>query len=230
MYEPKMSVILPVGPSKTNKKWLPEALVSIAVQKLLPAEIILVDDGADLLWRDISPHVRGVHVCLHRNVWQLGCADSWNIGIALARTDLCFMMGSDDWLEPECLEACYEEYSRVQEDRAYYWVTLRYVSDGAEIPYEIEENPCNAAMVSKSFWKFLGGFPIEAGLGAPDALVLSVMIGKWPQAGNIRAVKKGTPLYNVRMHPGRETARTGRYYNEIISVRDIYTREWQPHE
>lgn len=231
---PSISVILPVGPFSDDAKWLSQAVASIEAQTLRPSELIIIDDGS---WCDVSKRaiidaaVRSPIYIDRRivtNPWRLGCAASWNIGIGLAKSQFCFMMGADDTLEPDCLRQCYMEYSGRRDEYGYYFVTLKYFSDGLEIPYELETQPCNAAMVSRELWFRLGGFTPEMGLGAPDAAMISIMLAHGRKAGSIYPVLPGTPLYNVRMHPGRDTSRQGRYHDVIITVRNRLTEDWKP--
>lgn len=224
-----IDIVLPVGPFPNDKKWLPEALYSIRRQTLKPGKVIVINDVArDLTDSFISKYLgNDIKLQHHFNLVRLGCADSWNIGIELSN-GLAFMMGADDWLEPTCLEECYAEYRRVGDDRGYYFVSIRYCESDGSLTDELQDLACNAAMVSKGLWRHLGGFPPLAGLGAPDGLIVSVLMGRGSEAGNLRPVKRGVPLYNVRRHAGQETGRTGAYQPAIVEVRNIYTRDWQP--
>lgn len=236
-----VDVIVPVGPFENDKKWLDKCVMSLTTQTHKPTCIVFVDDQAHL--EESSAFVRMVHSLrtqqqmyrVIRNSWRLGCADSWNIGIAESPSAFAFMMGADDWLEPTCLEALVAEYRRIHDDRGYYYPTLQYhLEAGAVPPYNdgtlIEDKACNAAMVSKGWWKSVGGYPPEAGLGAPDAIVVSLMFAYGGKVGNLRPVAKGTPLYNVRVHAGRDTSRQGRFHTEVVSVRDKLTADWKPCE
>lgn len=230
-----IDVIVPVGPYENDKRWLKECVYSLSIQTLLPACIVFVDDQAHLdgdptmlgLVRDLRAANQRYKVI--RNSWLLGCADSWNIGIAESPSPWCFMMGADDWLEPSCLAACADAYRRTSDDRGYYFVGVRYCKEDGTQTAETQTAPCNAAMVNKGFWKHLGGFPPAAGLGAPDGLIVSIMLGKGSEAGNLRAVANGKPLYNARRHSGQDTHRQmSRFAGAVIDVRDVLTREWEP--
>lgn len=224
-----IDVVLPVGPFPNDKKWLPEALDGIRRQTLKPGKVIVINDDARDLTDSFIRKYLGNDIKLQHyfNPVRLGCADSWNIGIYFSH-GLAFMMGADDWLEPECLEACYEAYMQAQDNRGYYFVSIEYCNEDGTKTGEIQDLACNAAMVTKGLWQHLGGFPPLAGLGAPDGLIVSVLMGQGSRAGNLRPVRKGVPLYNVRRHAGQETARTGGYQEQIVAVRNIYTRDWQP--
>lgn len=213
-----IDVILPVGPYPNDKKWLDEALVSIQRQTMPNIGVIIIDDGANIDHeKEVKPYLGNVPYAVWPSPWRVGCADAWNIGVGLSLGQLCFFMGSDDWLESECLEACYEAYERSGHRDGYYHVNIRYDDTGEE-----QDLPCNAAMVTKPFWLKIGGFPPEAGLGAPDALIISGLL-----ANSYKSLKKVSDLalYNVRRHEHQETARMNRYHKQIGEVRDVFTRE-----
>lgn len=217
-----ITVVIPVGPKPIHKQWLQQAIDSVIPQLDKDDDLLLIDDMANL-----PPQPRPIRVW--RSPWLVGCADGWNIGISFSRNDLCLMMAADDWLEPRCLEHLKLYWMRTRDCLGYYALTIKYVAEpGASFDWpEIQDLPCNAAMVHKELWKHTGGFPPCAGTGAPDALLISVMMAN-ADAGNIYQVMKGTPLYNVRVHPQQETSVGGGYWDDIISIRNKYTATWRP--
>lgn len=222
-----ISVVVPVGPHAHHQAWLKQCAESVLGQfRDRNDELLLIDDMAA-----INPAAfDDKHITIWRSPWLIGCATGWNIGINLAKNDLCLMMASDDWLEPECLYNLMMAWNRYTDPLGYYHLTIRYVAEvGAKFDWPpIQDLPCNAAMVHKALWRHTGGFPPCAGLGAPDALFISVLLYHGAKAGNLIPVAKGTPLYNVRVHPHQETSANGSYWNDIISVRDKYTLNWRP--
>ncbi len=212
-----ISIALPVGPLPVHKQWLPECLDSLRRQTMPSDDIILLDDMAGL---DGYPP----EDCrLWRAPWLLGPAALWNIGVSLAKNDLVLLMGSDDWLEPTCLEEIWQEWERRRDPLGYYSLTVRY-NDGR--PEPLQDLPCNAAAVHKRLWRHTGGFAPEAAVGGMDAAFISVLLYHKSAAGNIWPVAKGTPLYNVRVHPGQDTAGRGVWQGVILQSRDILTRNW----
>lgn len=215
-----ITIALPVGPNPAYKEYLPECLESLYSQTHLPHEVIIISDMAHYLdgMTFDYPNLRIV-----KNDWLCGCADSWNRGVALSQTELVFMMSSDDKLMPECLETCAEALVDHQYKSAWYSVTYQ-LQNG-----EVHDVPNNASMVTKKLWAFLGGFPPQAGLGAPDALCLSILMRNAPD--RIIRVKQGTPLYWVRQHDQQDTRNSGPYFNGPIEfVRNIETLRWQQPE
>ena len=241
-----ISVTIPVGPEQHHSQYLEECLDSLNLQTLRPQEILIIDDMAGLGLGPLSFPVNepaGVRVVDDGNSrlggcrvwaapWRLGVAAAFNCGVALARNDLVLMVGADDWLEPECLEACLEAFKKQAEDQlCYYYLSVRYhAEEGFSIPRDLEDGiqtlPCNAAMVSKHLWANTGGFPPETGSGAPDAALISTLMGN-AAAGKLIPVAEGRPLYNVRIHEGQDTRGRAPWQTVIISTRNLLTQQWK---
>lgn len=217
-----ISVVLPVGPKKEDKKWLGECLASIRPQLRGADEIILIDDMANLDNSYICNKTR-----IHKNNWRLGCASSWNVGISIALNNWCLMMGADDWLAPNAIQKAIEKITQTNDEFGYYSYTIQYYSEHSKELQEIQSLPCNAAIVNKKFWKYTGGFPVETAVGAPDAAFISILLGN-KGVGNIIKINEGTPLYFVRRHSNQDTAQRYSYQGVILEVRNILTREWRP--
>jgi hypothetical protein len=217
-----ISVAIPVGPFPSCVRWLDQALWSVRRQTMPAAEIILIDDMAGLKQEDYPD------CTIWRAPWLLGCAAGWNIGIALAKTDLVFMMASDDSMEAGCLEACWVEWQRRKNLLGYYHVTIRYCpEEGMAAPQDlIQDLPCNAAMVHKELWRHTGGFPPEVAVGAPDAAFISVLMVNH-DAGELIPVAPKTPLYNVRLHWGQDTACRLPYQGAVLAVRNLLKDSWR---
>lgn len=224
-----ISIIVPVGPNPKYFEFLPECLDSIIEQMSGEDEVVLVDDMARAMngiaqYHGIGPYSRFLlekRITIYENKWRMGCADCWNLGIAIARNNFCLMMGSDDKLMPGCLDAIREVIGSPDVD-THGWYNLACIdSNGEEYNWYN-----NAACVSKLLWKATGGFPEEAGLGAPDALMVSCLMVHGPQ--HLHKIKEDTPLYWVRVWgEGQETPRTGKYWEEIISVRNKVTENFK---
>lgn len=211
---PPISVVLPIGPQHEYLHWLGECLDSIRTQTYFPYEIIVISDGADLSKQDL----RGCTV--FHNPWPIGCGLSWNFGVALSKTNCVFLMGSDDKLLPECLEACAEAYMLTGDTCGFYNVTC-ITSQG-----EVISLFNNAAMVTKELWALTGGFPITSTVGAPDALLISILLKHRPH--HLHQVREGIPLYWVRIHDSQDTLRYAAHFSEeVISVRNKETARWR---
>lgn len=214
-----VSVVVPVGPDPHYKDWLFDCLQSIRAEE--PNEIIIIDDKANLdgfpFW-DLQIQSED-YLWYYKNEWLLGCAHSWNKGVALAENDLVFLMGSDDKLLPGCLSACVEAYESNKKKAAWYNVTCELQSG------ELASLPNNAAAVTKSLWNLTGGFGVSA-FSAPDAWLISILLKHHPR--KIVQVQRGTPYYWVREHKWQDTkVNVGRFCKPTIQIRNIETRDWK---
>lgn len=217
-----ISIIVPVGPQPAYLQYLGECLQSIREQMKEEDEIVIVDDMAHLSskreWFDRWKPMSEQYIC---NPWLLGPAASWNIGVARAKNEWCLLMGSDDKLLEGCLAACREVVSHKPDPLGFYNFTCISEADGQFDWFN------NAAMVSKALWRYTGGFPLAAAVGAPDALLVSIMLRHCPD--HLHQLKQGTPLYWVRNHPDQDTPRMAGLYNwEVIQIRDKETHRWKP--
>lgn len=225
----QVSVVLPVGPHLSNRRWLDEAVLSVSNQTWASrgdggVNLVLVDDMADLGPINFVPG--NIPVSVWRAPWYMGVAHAFNVGVALAPSELVFMLGSDDWLEPTCIEKCVEAFEERHNDPlGYYYVGVRYSDTG-----ECQTVPCHAAMVTRALWRRTGGFPIQSASGAPDAAFLSILMGNYPRAGRHWPVADGAPLYNYRRHDASDTAGKGSWQGVILATRDLVTREWAPRQ
>lgn len=229
-----ITVVVPIGPKPAHKRWIGECLSSVRDQSMPPSEVIIIDDMADIdadsmfnLWRDALEQ-RRIPVRVWRSPWRVGVAAAFNFGVALSKTECVFMLGADDTIEPECLARCIDTYERVDDfarSRALFFVGVHYMDGREEADQFIG---CNACMVTGSLWKHCGGFPTETASGAPDAALISIMIGN-PSAGQTIGVE-GRTLYNVRSHADQDTATRSAWQQVILNTRDILTSEWKPVE
>lgn len=236
-----ISIVIPVGPYPANKRWLDEAIESCLEQA---DEILLIDDGAKLdkwndklrshRWRATDSRYAAQYqasvklwntLAVYEMPWRTGISHAFNYGVMLARNDLVFMLGSDDTLEPTCLERCLEAYEKRGRADGYYSVPIRYMDTG-----EVQTAPCNAAMVTKDFWRLSGGFPLETAIGIGDSTLLSICI-----AHNLPVYWVGhdvgdddTPLYNYRRHPDIHTYKIP--WHIADPLRSHLTATWTPEE
>lgn len=207
-----ISVVIPVGPYPANVKWLDEAIASVSDQLEYGDELLLVDDYA---------HLKGYsHLRTIKNCWRLGLVASFNIGVMSAINERVIMLGSDDKLLPGALQACKDTWNKYGNFKAYYYMKVMYDNG------EQQDLPCHAAMVTKELWRHNGGFPPETAIGAPDAALISIMLGAQGAAGKLIKVESNGPLYWVRRHADQDTAYRGPYQGAIIDIRNILTRDW----
>jgi glycosyltransferase involved in cell wall biosynthesis len=162
------------------------------------------------------------YISYYKTPWNVGVSDAFNFGVALAGSNLVFMLGSDDVIRPTCLEACVNEYEK-QGIEGWYNVTIEMSSDGS-----IHWIPNHAAMVTKKLWSFTGGFGPSAFAG-PDAWMLSILMIHAPE--RILQVQQDNPLYWVREHEHQDTKKNAWLFGpEMISIRNKETERWKPKE
>jgi glycosyltransferase involved in cell wall biosynthesis len=224
-----ISIIVPVGPAPEYRQYLMSCLKSIVEQMESSDEIVLVDDMAHL---PIELDAKGrmepllmasipVRHVYERNKWLLGCSASWNVGVALASNEWCILMGSDDELLPECLESCRRVIENSHDPLGYYNLTCQ-IDTG-----EVVTAHNNAALVSKTLWRHTGGFPVAASAGAPDACLISMLLGNEPE--HLQQVREGYPLYWVRTHEAQNTRlMAGPYSDVVIQIRNVETARFKP--
>lgn len=234
-----ISIVIPVGPYEANKRWLRDCLGSIAAQTVEPDQVLLIDDGARLAGFD-GAATHGLITMSYQYgslawadvytlPWHTGISHAFNYGVMLADFDLVFMLGSDDTLEPACLERCLQAYEKNNQEDAYYSVPIRYMDTG-----EVQTAPCNAAMVTKGFWRLSGGFPIETAIGIGDSTLLSICMAhskelpvQW--VGHLTG-HEDEPLYNYRRHPDIHTYKLGNMWHIVDPLRGYLTEHWSREE
>lgn len=107
MAKPKVSVIVPVY---NTEKYLEEAFSSIQNQSLSDIEIIVINDGstdrsAEIIDR-LAKSDNRIHLFSQSNQGQSAAR---NLGMDNASGDYLYFMDSDDLLEADALEICYEK-------------------------------------------------------------------------------------------------------------------------
>jgi len=237
-----ISVVIPVGPNPAYLEWLPEAIESVRQQTHKASEIFLVLDGTFEFRVDdyigiVNPTFdfrNGKRYfskynelfTVYRAPVRLGVAAIYNIGVALAENNCVFMLGSDDKLMPTCLEECALAYEKNNQKDAWYNVTtVTQSGDEQWIP-----NHCS--MITKKLFSWFErgngyfGFPPSAGVGGPDALLLSILMRHAP--AKIVQVKQGTPLVWLREHEHQATKQDASFFpEEMVSIRNKETMRFK---
>lgn len=208
-----------MGPYAGNQRYLVDAVNSCRIQHVRAAEILFIDDCANLGNQWEGPDTR-----IYRAPWRLGVSHAYNFGVALAKHNQVILMGSDDLLEPWAVGDCWDTFvASARYDLAYYWMDVKYIGG------EEQALPCNAAMVTKALWQHTGGFPIESAIGASDTMLVSIMLKHGERAGRLIRVESKKPPYKYRRHNETDTAVRGPLYQGAIhSVRNVLTERWQP--
>ncbi len=226
--EPRVSVIIPVGPAMHHQRYLGQAIESVKAQTFAVNEILLIDDmaslGPSVMMKDsdVAEMLAPYQDCkIWYAPWRMGVAHAFNAGVSLARNELVFMLGSDDKLLPHCIERAIVTWRNAGKADHYYWAGVQY-SDGRENQYL----PCNAAMVTKGLWQKTGGFPPEAASGACDAAYISQLLGN-NMSDLLECIDHDEPQYWYRVNPESDTANRASWQGVILATRDILTANWQ---
>lgn len=227
-----LTIVIPVGPQPEYQEYIEECFDSVSAQMENGDEIIFVTDGfvsspfdhTEKLYglgRYYTPD-RYVRVREYAVPWRVGCADAWNIGVGLSNNEWCLLMGSDDKLLPGCLDTARDVLIDNEPDPLGYYNLTVETSSGNMIALHN-----NAAFVSKTLWEYTGGFPPSAGAGAPDALIISIMLKHMPQ--HLHQIDEHTPLYWVREHNAQDTLRQAAFLSkEVIAIRGKETERFNP--
>lgn len=222
----KITVVVPIGPNSVYLNWVPSCLYSIMQQTVKPEEIILISDMAPIGQKQIDDYRKlaedyNVPVRLRYNDWLLGPYASWNIGVAVSKTNMVLLMGSDDMLYDDCLEETTAAYHRIGDVAGFYNLACE-IGHGGE-----QSNAYNnAAVVTRNLWNLTGGFPLTANLGGGDAMLISIMMVHLSE--HLHQVNEDKPLYWVRVHEHQDTRRfAGTFHQQVIDVRNIETERWE---
>lgn len=105
--------------NSNNIKFYKKYLDSINNQKIIPKEIVLINDGCN--FRNMKNFVRtklNRNIILHyiENNNNIGIAKSLNIGLKKCKTDLIFRLDIDDTWDPNHTKILLSEYSK---DKSY---------------------------------------------------------------------------------------------------------------
>lgn len=248
-----VSVAIPLGPNPAYREWLPECVASV-VNQIYDGDIniVLIDDQANVTEDEFEALVKEVgelsnrrgfadvgdpdyyhadwdnggadinrRLYMYRTWWNVGVADAFNFGVALAPDELVFMLGSDDKMLPKCIKHCVRTWEKNDRKDAWYAVTIQYQSG------QKQDIPCNTAMVTQRLWKYLGGFPPSAGVGACDAILLSILMVHAPD--RIIRVREGEPLCWLREHATQDTQVNGWLFaREVVDIRNKETLRFVP--
>ncbi len=216
-----VTVTIPVGPEPSHQFWLNEAICSADDQLDHQGDrILLVGDGLVFGAFETQRLLnRSPLIDIYELPWRVGVAGAFNNGVGASHSQLVIMLGSDDLLLPGAIDACVQTWEEADRADAYYWMSIEYSDDRKD---KIQALPCNAAMVTRAFWRWSGGFPPETASGAPDAALVSMLMVHAPE--RLIAVQQGVPLQWVRVHEGQDTAGRAPWQGVIHQTRDILTK------
>lgn len=134
MSTPKVSVIIPIY---NTELYVKDAILSITNQTLKEIEIILINDGST----DNSSQIIELLACSDDRI-QLynqenqGQSVARNLGISKATGKYLYFMDSDDLLELDALECCYNKCDADELDFVFFDADIISDNDELNIPYD----------------------------------------------------------------------------------------------
>ncbi len=132
----KVSVVVPMY---QVEDYLPKAIDSLVSQTLQDLQIILVNDGSPDRCGEIAEQYAKQDkriTVLHKT--NGGLSDARNAGMQLATSKYIYFFDSDDFLEPQCLQLCYEKLEETGADMVMFEIYQYYMKTGKK------ERICNA--------------------------------------------------------------------------------------
>lgn len=219
----QVSIVIPYLDTPRYRLLLPECLQSIIRlnQTSECNDIHIVIDGPldgvhSLPFLPVTAERNTVH--FHRVGAHVGVAAAFNIGVASAKNHCILMMGCDDLVRPGLIKLLQDTYYSSGQVDAYYWLPVEY-EDGS-----IRDLPSGHAMVTKTFWSNIGGYPLEAAIGACDAILLAALLSNCPEKVIRVPLLQGHPQMIVRRDPTTYTGSRDPRWNPIIErVKTLYS-------
>jgi len=102
---PKVSVIIPVY---NTDKYLKKCIESCINQTLKDIEIIIINDGSTDASLEIAENYASKYNNIKiKSIENSGLSIARNTGLELARGKYVYFLDSDDWIDADCLESCY---------------------------------------------------------------------------------------------------------------------------
>jgi glycosyltransferase involved in cell wall biosynthesis len=247
MIEPKISVVIPVGPKPSHKQWLKECIDSVMNQTVLPQELLLIDDMGHINLRDyfganISTYPvhldattdhnfmiyedfifdNGVSVSKFNMPWLGGVVCGFNFGVALAKNEWVLQLGSDDILYPDAIKYGIETIKQIGDPLGLYNFSCYTKETGNP---QVINWYNHANIVSKSLWAKSGGLHPMTITGGMDAALVSIMMIHLSK--HLHKIKDGTPLYFVRSHKDQYTLESASKYGDfMVQLRNDLTNDW----
>lgn len=213
-----ITIAIPVGPNPVYSLYIQECIDSLKDQSVPFSEVLFIDDMAGI--KDWELDFGNLPVRIYENPWLCGCAHSFNFGVSLAENDLVMLMGSDDIAKKWLYEDLIRAWEKHRDIRGYYHCDVEYDNG------EKQSCACNAAMVHKELWKQTGGFPIESSVGAPDTMLISILMAYGEAAGNMYRVESDEPPVLYRRHSESVSSKSTPLYRPIFDIRNHLTGSW----
>jgi len=158
--EPKVSVIIPVGPG--HEQYVQDAVDSVQAQSYPNWEIVVVNDSGARLHLPVWAHV------VPSTARDAGAAR--NIGIRASTTDLFLPLDADDYLQPDALQWLLTAFAQNGSDKIVYCDFFEDPKqEGVFTSWGLPDWQCDllirtgaihtvTALTPKHYWKQVGGY------------------------------------------------------------------------
>lgn len=221
LLEPKVSVVIPVGPG--HGRYVQDAIDSVMAQSYPFWECIVVNDSGEPLF--LPPWVR----VIDSDVRDPGAAR--NLGIAQAKAQLYLPLDADDFLQPDALQWLLSAH--VQTDGAIVYPDF-YEDPGTPGDYKhyrLADFSCThlttrgtvhsvTALTPVRAWREVGGYAEHMQWEDWDFQLRCAAAG-------ICSVRLAAPLFTYRKHTGRR--RDWRDGDEFEERKQAILERWRPY-
>ncbi|MCA9056709.1 MAG: glycosyltransferase family 2 protein, partial [Planctomycetaceae bacterium] len=129
MASPSVDVVIPVF---NGERFLEQAIASVLDQSLVPAKVLVVDDGSTDSSREIAMRFGNPVSCLAQA--NQGPSAARNRGIAAASSEWVAFLDADDYWMPGRLERMLDVVERNPDVDFVYTGLTRIAADGSEEP------------------------------------------------------------------------------------------------
>jgi glycosyltransferase involved in cell wall biosynthesis len=152
-----MSRIAVIVPAYNRPQYLSEALESVRVQTLAPAEVVVVDDGSTEDLRSVCERFTGVRYVRQGNA---GPSAARNRGLDCSSSEFVVFLDNDDRLHPSALEIGATALSSREDLGFVFGLPQPVAADGSPITWAVKPPPADADYAS-----FLAGDHVFAPAG-----------------------------------------------------------------
>ncbi len=214
--------------------YLLEAIASIASQTLVPAEIVVVDDGSRVPVQDQMQtdrfEVPGIPLHVIR-IGDEGPAAARNAGVARTAGEVIAFLDDDDQWQPDYLERCLEQMHEASASCVVAWLTCfdgqrrwpgkRFPQDLTKVDLYVINNGFVGSnfLISRAAFDAVGGFD-ERLLGSEDKDFLIRVVD-----GSIPLTVLPEPLVLYRVHPRTQASGASSFhYMQVYGKAAFYAK------
>lgn len=206
----KISVIIPIY---NREKYITQCIKSIMKQSFKNIEIICVNDGSTdsslKILEELQKKDKRIVIIDKKNS---GVCSARNIGLEKAKGNYILFVDGDDWIEPTCIEECYNKVTKFNLDMVSFGFIKKYTDNSKnEITMDLVEFKENDIISGKEYFKNLLNF--KASVVVWNKLLKKEIILK----NNIKFLEKITVTEDVLF-----LANLTKYLNKIGKIDKVF--------